>query len=365
MTIHRAYNHPSLIKEMLVDSSARRQIAVWLLVCCAMVFATLVVGGVTRLTHSGLSIVEWQPLIGTLPPLSSAEWNEVFLKYQQTPEYQQVNRGMSLDAFKTIFYWEYVHRLLGRSIGLVFMLPFVYFLLRRRIDRPLAPKLLGMFVLGGLQGAMGWYMVKSGLVDDPRVSQYRLTAHLGLAFFIFAAMAWVALGLLAERGKAALRPEQSALRTLQVYGAWLALLVFVMALSGGFVAGLHAGLTYNSFPLMHGYFVPPDMFMLEPWYLNFFNNPGTVQFDHRLIAWALIFLLPYFWYLSLGVALSPRARLASHLLLLVFVLQVALGIATLLLVVPVSLAAAHQAGAMVLFAALLWLNHELRVAAAN
>lgn len=345
-----------------MDSSARHQVAAWLLVCCLMVFATLVVGGVTRLTHSGLSIVEWQPLIGALPPLNSVEWNEVFLKYQQTPEYQQVNRGMSLDAFKSIFYWEYAHRLLGRSIGLVFLLPFAYFLARRKVERALIPRLLGMFVLGGLQGAMGWYMVKSGLVNDPRVSQYRLTAHLGLAFIIFAAMAWVAFGLLVERGKAAMPAPNQALRDLQVHAAWLALLVFIMVLSGGFVAGLHAGLTYNSFPLMHGYFVPPDMFMLEPWYLNFFDNPGTVQFDHRLIAWMLIFLLPYFWYRSGRVALTRRARLASHLLLLVFALQVALGIATLLLVVPVSLAATHQAGAMVLFATLLWLNHELRVA---
>jgi len=345
-----------------MDSSARRQIAVWLLVCCAMVFATLVVGGVTRLTHSGLSIVEWQPLIGSVPPLNTGEWNEVFQKYQQTPEYLQVNRGMGLDEFKRIFYWEYVHRLLGRSIGLVFLLPFVYFLLRRKIEPTLAPQLIGMLVLGGLQGAMGWYMVKSGLVDDPRVSQYRLTAHLGLAFIIFAAMAWVALGLLAERGKAAQRSGSAALQAVQVYAGWLALLVFVMVLSGGLVAGLHAGLTYNSFPLMHGYVVPPDMFMLAPWYLNFFDNPGTVQFDHRLIAWLLIFLLPYFWHRARKLALSPRARLATHLLLAVFAIQLALGIATLLLVVPVHLAATHQAGAMLLFAAVLWVNHELRVA---
>ncbi|MBI5923344.1 MAG: COX15/CtaA family protein [Betaproteobacteria bacterium] len=342
-----------------MDISTRRQIACWLLICCVMVFATLVVGGVTRLTHSGLSIVEWQPLIGALPPLNATEWNEVFLKYQQTPEYLKVNHGMSLDEFKTIFYWEYVHRLLGRGIGLVFLLPFLYFLLRRKIERALALKLIGMFVLGGLQGAMGWYMVKSGLVDDPRVSQYRLTAHLGLAFIIFAVMAWVALGLLVERKK--LSSAYPALHTAQAHAGGLALLVFVMVLSGGLVAGLHAGLTYNSFPLMHGYFIPPDMFMLEPWYLNFFNNPGTVQFDHRLIAWILIVLLPLFWFRTRKLPLSSRARLATHVLLGVFAVQIALGISTLLLIVPVSLAAAHQAGAMVLFAALLWLNHELRV----
>lgn len=341
-----------------MDFSARRQIAIWLFVCCAMVFATLVVGGVTRLTHSGLSIVEWQPLVGAIPPMNQIEWTEVFHKYQQTPEYIKVNNGMSLDEFKMIFYWEYAHRVLGRGIGLVFFLPFIYFVLRRKVEAQLVPKLLGMFLLGGMQGAMGWYMVKSGLVDDPRVSQYRLTAHLGLAFVIFASMFWVALDLLAERGKRAFSREQAR---LQRFAGWLALIVFVMVLSGAFVAGLHAGLAYNSFPLMYGAFVPPDMFGLSPWYSNFFDNPSAAQFDHRLIAWLLIILVPFFWIKSLRVALAPRARLATHLLLLAFILQISLGIATLLLIVPIPLAAAHQAGAMLLFATLLWLNHELRV----
>ena len=182
-----------------MDSSTRRQIVIWLFVCCAMVFATLVVGGVTRLTHSGLSIVEWQPIIGTIPPLNQAEWESTFDKYKATPEYRKVNHQMELDEFKGIFWWEYWHRVLGRGIGLVFFLPFLYFLLRRKVGPPLITKLAGIFVLGGLQGAMGWYMVQSGLVDDPRVSQYRLTAHLSLAFVIFAAMLWVALGLLPSR----------------------------------------------------------------------------------------------------------------------------------------------------------------------
>lgn len=342
----------------------RRAIAVWLFVCCFMVLATLVVGGVTRLTHSGLSIVEWQPIVGTIPPVSQSDWQEVFRKYQQTPEYQQVNHKMGLEEFKPIFWWEYVHRALGRSIGMVFLLPFLYFLGRRRIDPKLAPKLAGIFVLGALQGAMGWYMVKSGLVDDPRVSQYRLTAHLGLAFIIFAAMFWVALGVLAERESAQSQRGSERLRALRRFAAWLALIVFVMVLSGGFVAGLHAGLAYNSFPLMYGHFVPPDMFALTPRLANFFDNPATAQFDHRLIAWLLVILVPYFWLKSRRTALSRGARLASDLLLLLFALQITLGIATLLLAVPVPLAAAHQAGAMVLFASLLWLNHQLRLKAA-
>jgi cytochrome c oxidase assembly protein subunit 15 len=174
--------------------SARRQIAAWLFICSAMVFLILVVGGVTRLTHSGLSIVEWQPIVGVIPPLNAQEWEETFDKYKKTPEYQKVNHQMSVDEFKGIFYWEYWHRVLGRLIGVAFFVPFLYFLLRKKIEPGLTPKLLAIFALGGLQGAMGWYMVKSGLVDDPRVSQYRLTAHLSIAFLIFIAMMWVALG---------------------------------------------------------------------------------------------------------------------------------------------------------------------------
>ncbi len=346
-----------------MDSSTRRQIVIWLFVCCAMVFATLVVGGVTRLTHSGLSIVEWQPIIGTIPPLNQAEWESTFDKYKATPEYRKVNHRMELDEFKGIFWWEYWHRVLGRGIGLVFFLPFLYFLLRRKVGPPLITKLAGIFVLGGLQGAMGWYMVQSGLVDDPRVSQYRLTAHLSLAFVIFAAMLWVALGLLAEQAREA---ADKTLRSLRRIGWWLALLTFYMIVSGGFVAGIRAGKAYNTFPSMNGYVVPPEIFMIEPWYLNFFNNMATVQFDHRLGAWLLAFLAPWFWLKLRAAATSvvaPRVRLAADLLLLALAAQIALGIATLLLAVPVALGAAHQGGAMVLFGIVLWLNHELRIEA--
>ena len=341
-----------------MDVPARRQIAIWLFVCCAMVFATLVVGGVTRLTHSGLSIVEWQPIVGTLPPLNQTEWQATFDKYKQTPEYQKVNQRMDLEEFKGIFWWEYWHRVLGRSIGLVFFVPFLYFLLRRKVDAELVPKLIVIFVLGGLQGAMGWYMVKSGLVDDPRVSQYRLTAHLSLAFLIFIAMFWVALGLLAERSRAAGSGVQ---KQLQRIGLGLALLVFYMIVSGGFVAGIRAGKAYNSFPLMNGQVVPDEIFLIDPWYLNFFNNMATVQFDHRLGAWLLAFLVPWYWLKLRAAPLGPRAILAAHLLLVALSAQIALGIATLLWAVPVALGAAHQGGAMLLFAAVLWLNHELRV----
>jgi cytochrome c oxidase assembly protein subunit 15 len=342
-----------------MGTTVRRQIALWLFICSAMVFAMLVVGGVTRLTHSGLSIVEWKPIVGVIPPLNQAEWDETFDKYKKTPEYQKVNHQMSLDEFKGIFFWEYWHRVLGRLIGLVFFFPFVYFLIRRKIEPPLIPKLLGIFLLGGMQGAMGWYMVQSGLVDDPRVSQYRLTAHLSLAFLIFIALMWVALGLCAERVRSS---ADTALKKLQRFGFWLVLLVFYMVITGGFVAGIRAGKAYNTFPLMNGDFLPPESFIIEPWYLNFFNNMALVQFDHRLGAWLLAFLVPWFWLKIRAADVSRGARLAANLLLLALAVQITLGITTLLLAVPVTLGAAHQGGSMVVLAILLWLNHELRVA---
>jgi cytochrome c oxidase assembly protein subunit 15 len=339
------------------DAPARhRPIAWWLLACCVMVFGMIVVGGATRLTHSGLSITEWQPIVGTLPPLSESDWMVAFDKYRQTPEYLQVNKGMSLEAFKGIFWWEYAHRLLGRTIGLVFLFPLLWFIWRKRVDAAMAWRLGGIFVLGGLQGAMGWYMVKSGLVDNPRVSQFRLTAHLSLAFLIFGAMYWTALGLL-ER-----QPRQSpgvspGLRRL----AHIVLAVVAwMIVTGGFVAGIRAGFAYNTFPLMNGHWIPPEIFMLDPWWKNFFYNMATVQFDHRLGAWALALLVPWFWLRARREALPQPARLASHALLLMLVVQVTLGIATLLMRVPVPLAAAHQAGAVLLFAAALSVVHALR-----
>jgi len=336
----------------------QKPIAVWLLVCCALVFAMVVVGGVTRLTHSGLSIVEWQPIIGTIPPLSQNDWEVLFEKYHQTPQYKKVNLGMSLEEFKGIFWWEYFHRLLGRVIGLAFFIPFLYFLARKAIDGPLGLKLTGIFLLGGLQGAMGWYMVKSGLVDNPHVSQYRLTAHLGLAFIIYAAMLRVALGLLFPIGTSYY--GNGRLRGLRSFAIAITTLIFIMILSGGFVAGIRAGLAYNTFPLMNGHLIPPELFMLEPWYRNFFDNMATVQFNHRMIAWTLAILIPVFWFKSRSLPLPGSTRLACSLLLLMLAVQVSLGIATLLLVVPLPLAAAHQAGAMLLFTAALWVNHQLR-----
>jgi cytochrome c oxidase assembly protein subunit 15 len=342
-------------------SLATSWVAAWLFACCALVFAMVVVGGVTRLTHSGLSIVEWQPIVGTIPPLNEAQWLETFGKYQQTPEFKQVNHAMSLAEFKGIFWWEYAHRVLGRVIGLAFFVPLVGFALARKIDRGLALKLGGIFILGGLQGALGWYMVQSGLVDDPRVSQYRLTAHLGLAFLIYAAMFWVGLDLV--RGRDARSRDAYAARApspgLRRAASALTVLVFVMVLTGGLVAGIRAGFAYNTFPLMNGHIVPPEILSIDPWYLNFFNNMATVQFDHRTLAWILAVVVPWFWIAVRRAAASPRAQTAATWLLGALCIQIALGIATLLLVVPLSLAALHQAGALLVFTAALNARHAL------
>jgi cytochrome c oxidase assembly protein subunit 15 len=337
---------------------ADRAIAAWLFACCVLVFAIIVVGGVTRLTHSGLSITEWQPIVGTIPPLSSGDWQAAFDKYRATPEYLQVNKGMTLEAFKRIFWWEYAHRLLGRVIGVAFLVPFLWFALRRRIPAGYGWKLAALFVLGGLQGALGWYMVKSGLVADPRVSQFRLTAHLSLAFVIFGAMLWVGLSLVFPRRAAMATP---AARSARRWAFLIVALVFAMIVTGGFVAGIRAGFAYNTFPLMNGALVPPEILMLEPAWRNFFWNMATVQFDHRVGAWLLFFLVPVLWWkLRRAPDLPARAEKGGNALLGMLAIQIALGIATLVLVVPLPLAALHQAGAVVTFALALNVAHSLR-----
>ena len=318
----------------------RRQVAGWLLVCAALVFAIVLVGGITRLTRSGLSIVEWQPLIGALPPLSQADWEALFARYRETPEFRLVNFDMTLAGFKGIFWWEYLHRLLARGLGLVFLFPYLYFLLKRKLERALAWKLAGVFALGALQGAMGWIMVQSGLIDDPKVNPVRLSLHLGLALAIFSAELWLALDLLF--------PKRD--RSGKLAGA-LPAVIFAMALSGGMVAGLRAGYAYNTFPLMNGHLVPPEVLMLEPWWRNFLYNMATVQLVHRAFFWLLCLLIPILWW-------RTRGTLAGNALLAAFIVQAALGISTLLAGVPVGLGAAHQGGAVLLLAAALWSAHS-------
>ncbi|MCP4409219.1 MAG: heme A synthase, partial [Gammaproteobacteria bacterium] len=263
-----------------IDNSTlrnRRQIGIWLLICCALIFAMVVLGGVTRLTGSGLSMVEWKPVYGVLPPMNQTDWEDLYEKYNKTPEAQKINIGMDLEGFKGIFWLEYLHRILGRLIGVVFLLPFLFFLLMRRVDKPLMPKLVTMFVLGGLQGGLGWLMVKSGLVDNPHVSQYRLTAHLMLAVLIYGYILWVALGLLAA---GTVTRTINSLGNLKLLTYCFLGLVALTLTSGGFVAGLKAGLAYNTFPLMDGRWVPEGLFNLQPWPMNLFANMATVQFNH-------------------------------------------------------------------------------------
>ena len=334
--------------------SQNRAVATWLLICCGLVFVMVVLGGFTRLTGSGLSMVDWRPLMGFLPPMSDTEWQRVFEMYQQSPEFQKVNSAFGVNEFKSIFWLEFLHRLLGRTIGIVFLVPFVFFFARGYIRPDEWAKYLLMFALGGMQGLLGWYMVKSGLIDVPHVSQYRLTAHLVAAFIIYAYMFWVAMSLLFPRADDASKHPW--------YGKTLALFVLVSTtvISGGFVAGLKAGKIYNTFPMMGDQWFPPGLMALEPFWRNFFDNMTTVQFDHRYLAITTFVIVVFYWFKARSADVPARARPALNALLHTAVLQVALGIATLLLAVPVILGATHQGVAMLLFTIALYLVHALR-----
>jgi len=344
----------------LPDNPTRHAHAVscWLFVVCFMVFAMVVLGGLTRLTHSGLSMVDWRPITGWLPPLNNGEWMAVFELYKESPQYLQMNKGMMVDEFKGIFWLEYIHRLVGRSIGIIFLLPFLFFMFRGWLDRRIVPTLVFFFFLGGMQGVLGWYMVKSGLADEPDVSQYRLTAHLGLAVLIYALMFRFALRL--RHGYGAVRPMISpALIRLRRYARILPFIVFFTLLSGGFVAGLDAGFTYNTFPLMDGSLIPDRLYDGAPAIISAFEDVTTVQFNHRWFAISTLIIIAVFWAVSLRRRLGPAQRLAMNLLLFAALGQVTLGIATLLLVVPISLGALHQAGAVVLLSATIYAVHTI------
>ena len=328
----------------------------WLYLSAFMVLAMMVIGAITRLTESGLSIVEWRPLIGVLPPLSAQEWARIFELYQQTSEYRLDNSGMSINEFKTIFWWEYIHRLWGRLIGVCFGLPGLYFLFSGKIPKGKKRHLLILFFLGGLQGVIGWWMVKSGFVDRTDVSQYRLTVHLGLAFSILGYLLWVAMDI------AHPRPRSSA-TTLRPFAYAALASAFVTVLSGGLVAGSNAGFTYNTWPLMEGGFAPSGLFELTPWWLNAFENLATIQFDHRLMAYLTVGLVGLFWVKSRRAAISDYARRAISILTGAVLAQIALGVTTLLLVVPAPVAVLHQLGAIVVFSLTIWTLHAVQRAA--
>ncbi len=327
----------------------RRAVAWWLLALAGLVLAMVVLGGITRLHHAGLSIVDWRPLVGVLPPFGEEAWQALFADYKRFPEYREINQGMTLDEFKGIFWLEYAHRLLGRIVGIAFALPFLWFLFRRAFDWPLGLKVLAIGILGGLQGLLGWYMVQSGLVDRPDVSPYRLAAHLGLAVAIYGCLIWVALGLLMDDAVARVR-RASRWRTA-VWGATG--LVFLTIISGAFVAGNDAGLAYNTFPLMADAIVPPDIFLIEPLWRNFFENVPLVQLDHRLLGMLTALVVILLWAAALRWLGPTPARTALHAAAAAVLGQFVLGIATLLTFVPVPLGAAHQVGAIVVFTAIL------------
>lgn len=326
--------------------AARPYIRLWLYGVATLLVLMVLIGGATRLTDSGLSITEWQPLLGVIPPLTPQAWQEAFAKYREIPEYHIVHAGMTLEQFKFIYWWEWVHRFLGRFIGVAFFLPFLGFVLSRSVERGLWWRLLGLFLLGGAQGALGWYMVKSGLVDRVDVSQYRLAAHLSLAIAIFAAALWSAWGIGRPRRAVSWQRPASLVATV------LVALVFLQIAAGGFVAGLDAGQGYNTWPLMDGAVIPAGLDAMSPGWRNLFENALTVQFVHRGIA-----------YLLLAAALANFVVLyraggaqwrAAALLALAVLGQMALGIWTLLAHVPVPLGLLHQAGALLVLVAALW-----------
>jgi cytochrome c oxidase assembly protein subunit 15 len=327
-----------------------KAVRAWLLTLALLVLLIVSVGGATRLTGSGLSITEWQPIVGTIPPLTEADWQQAFAKYRQIPQYERVNRGMDLQAFKAIFWWEWAHRLLGRLIGVVLLVPLVYFLFTRQITPGLFTRLGALLLLGAVQGAAGWYMVYSGLSGRIDVSPYRLALHLALAMTIYGALITLALG----HDVARMAPARRGIRS----AALIVGLVFLQMVLGAFVAGLRAGLSYNTWPLMDGRLIPVGLGVMEPWYLNLFENALTVQFDHRLVAYLLLAAtLAHAWWVR---ASAPGIKRGALLLVAAVVAQAGLGIWTLLEQVPLPLALTHQAAAAGLFAVALWHFHAFR-----
>lgn len=335
--------------------ASTRALGLWLLAVAVMIFAMAIIGAITRLTESGLSIMEWAPISGSLPPLSSAEWERLFALYRTIPEYQEINAGMSLAEFKTIFWWEWLHRLWGRLIGLAYGLPFFWFLWRRRLPGWLVPQLWLALGLGALQGFMGWFMVASGFAERTDVSQYRLVAHLGLALAIYGYLLALACRLLEPQ--AGLPQARPGLRL--ALWSLLALLVLTLA-SGGLVAGLNAGLIYNSYPLMDGDLIPAGYAEFSPWIVNWGESITAVQFNHRLLAHLTFLACWGVWIYARVSGLPKQSRRAFDLLVVIATLQLLLGIKTILLAVPIWLGAVHQAGAILLLSVLILALHRSR-----
>ncbi len=340
---------------------SRVLVATWLFAVAGMVLVMVVLGGVTRLTGSGLSIMEWAPLAGTLPPMSETEWQRLYHLYQQIPQYALVNDGFGLEGFKRIFWLEWIHRLWGRLVGIAFIVPLIWFWARGRIERRLVPLLLLLFVLGGLQGAVGWFMVASGFAPEATaVSPYRLVIHLAFALALYAALLWT--GLMVLRPAA---PLPSARRLLHCLSWLCCALVALTILAGGFVAGTHAGFDYNTFPLMDGRLVPEGYTKLVPFTRNLTQNIATIQFDHRLLATLVVLVAGAVAAIGLSTKPPRAARLTLLAFLAAALVQYCLGVATLIYVVPTALAAMHQTVAVLVLTAAIVLLHSTRQARAG
>jgi len=346
-----------MTKDQTIQHQNDKKIARWLFVVASMIFAMILLGGTTRLTHSGLSMVNWKPIMGIIPPISDQDWQATFHQYQQSVEFKKVNHQMDVEEFKSIFYFEYFHRLLGRLIGLFFLIPFLYFWYKGMIRRSLTPQMIIIFLLGGLQGVLGWYMVKSGLVNDPHVSQYRLTAHLLAAILIYSYILWVAFGLIKNKPNLEESPIQGR---MYHFSMGLTLLILLMITTGGFVAGTRAGWAYNTFPLMAGKFIPDGLYTLQPFWHNWFENITTIQFNHRMLAYVIIITASIFIHQLMKNNPSSIVKRALKFLSVILFIQVSLGIANILYAVPVVLGVSHQGGAVLLLTTMLFLSRQLK-----
>jgi cytochrome c oxidase assembly protein subunit 15 len=383
---YQAFMAVIAVSRPIISLRSRRAVGFWLLVIALMIAGMVIVGGLTRLTGSGLSITEWDPLMGAIPPLSEADWLDAFHKYQRIPQYVREHQGMTLAQFQFIYWWEWTHRLLGRLIGFVFLLPFLLFAWSGAITRRDIPRMVVLFALGGLQGFVGWWMVESGLETRVSVSQYRLAIHLGVALLLFAAILWTALEYLRTpspplrgRGQGEGAVTSAPLRKNAVQaaapphpnplphvrggeGVALAfpLLVYLQMLLGALVAGLHGGLIYNTWPSMDGRALPEHPFFAAPWWINFFENPGLAQFDHRVGAYIVAISALLVWWNGSRHQFSSAIRISAHAILFITTIQITLGIETLLNEAPLVLSALHQLTALALLSAALWHAFEVR-----
>jgi cytochrome c oxidase assembly protein subunit 15 len=346
--------------DIVLDKKTKRLVLIWLAAVAFLIASTVVVGGITRLTNSGLSITEWKPIMGAIPPLNENDWNEAFQKYQQIPEFQIEHNHFDLEDFKFIFFWEYLHRNLGRLIGLVVMIPFFFFLFTKKLPKSLLSRIAIGILLGGLQGALGWFMVSSGLSERVDVSHYRLAAHLLLAFVIFVYFIYLILDIVYSEHLSIQKNDSAQVKSLRkVVGGFHGILT-LQIVYGAFVAGLRAGYGHNTYPLMNGSFFPVDGLSIEPIWRNFFENPSTVQFVHRWLGALLVIYVLRIFLIARKVALNPMQRHAVRILAGAITAQFLLGVATVVFHMPMAVASAHQLVGLLVFGAAAHLSYMLR-----